>query len=234
MNKPRHDSAGPSRALLSVITQSLSARGHAVWPDAFCPEECEALAADAAMQTSPRRVALPASWMSRIDAVRRELAPLAAQWRPARSDRHRDVDADTDECAAECATSCQAAADTGPTLSAPDVWLTCTNASTDCPLVSSGDDEAGFGLLFVVLLNRAGVDFSGGELVLAEQRPRMQTRPHVVALAQGGLAVIAAAGRPVQGARGPYRVRVRHGVAHVRTGRRVALMAGWPLSRDAV
>lgn len=80
-----------------------------------------------------------------------------------------------------------------------------------------------FPLQLVVLLSRPGEDFTGGELVLTEQRPRMQSRPMVVPLAQGDAAVIPVRHRPVQGARGVHRVAMRHGVSVVRSGRRHTL-----------
>jgi hypothetical protein len=80
-----------------------------------------------------------------------------------------------------------------------------------------------FPLQVVVLLARPGVDFEGGEFVMTEQRPRMQSRPMVVPLRQGDAAVIAVNQRPVQGARGVYRVAMRHGVSTVRAGRRHVL-----------
>jgi hypothetical protein len=75
----------------------------------------------------------------------------------------------------------------------------------------------------VVLLSQPGRDFEGGEFVMTEQRPRMQSRPMVVPLAQGDAAVIAVHHRPVQGSRGAYRVNLRHGVSVVRAGRRHTL-----------
>jgi len=77
-----------------------------------------------------------------------------------------------------------------------------------------------FPLQAVILLSRPGEDFEGGELVLTEQRPRMQSRPMVVPLQQGDAAVIAVSHRPVQGARGSYRVNMRHGVSRIRRGSR--------------
>jgi len=77
-----------------------------------------------------------------------------------------------------------------------------------------------FPLQVVLLLSRPGRDFEGGEFVMTEQRPRMQSRPMVLGLAQGDAAVIAVHHRPVEGARGPYRVNMRHGVSRVRTGHR--------------
>ena len=77
-----------------------------------------------------------------------------------------------------------------------------------------------FPLQAAVLLSRPGEDFTGGEFVLTEQRPRMQSRAEVVPLTQGDLVVFAVAQRPVSGTRGNYRVTLRHGVSRIRTGRR--------------
>ena len=73
------------------------------------------------------------------------------------------------------------------------------------------------------LLSQAGVDFEGGEFVLTEQRPRMQSRAHVVPLGQGDAVAFAVHHRPVQGTRGTYRVNLRHGVSEIRRGHRHTL-----------
>lgn len=80
-----------------------------------------------------------------------------------------------------------------------------------------------FPIQVAVLLSRPGEDFTGGEFVLTEQRPRMQSRPEVVALQQGDAAVFAVHHRPVQGSRGFYRVNMRHGVSTLRSGHRHTL-----------
>jgi uncharacterized protein len=80
-----------------------------------------------------------------------------------------------------------------------------------------------FPLQWTVLLSRPGRDFTGGEFVLTEQRPRMQSRVEVVALEQGDAVVFAVHRRPVEGSRGFYRVNLRHGVSRVRSGRRHTL-----------
>jgi uncharacterized protein len=80
-----------------------------------------------------------------------------------------------------------------------------------------------FPLQVAVLLSRPGEDFTGGEFVLTEQRPRMQSRPEVVPLTQGDAVVFAVHHRPVQGSRGFYRVNMRHGVSTVRSGHRHTL-----------
>lgn len=80
-----------------------------------------------------------------------------------------------------------------------------------------------FPLQIAVLLSAPGHDFTGGEFVMTEQRPRMQSRPDVVPLGQGDAVVFAVNQRPVRGSRGDYRVTMRHGVARVRSGRRRTL-----------
>jgi hypothetical protein len=80
--------------------------------------------------------------------------------------------------------------------------------------------EQVFPLQLTLLLSAPGQDFTGGEFVLTEQRPRMQSRAEVVPLAQGDAVIFAVHQRPVQGTRGVYRVKLRHGVSRVRSGRR--------------
>ena len=77
-----------------------------------------------------------------------------------------------------------------------------------------------FPLQVAILLSRPGVDFGGGEFVLTEQRPRMQSRAEVVSLGQGEGVIFPVHHRPVQGTRGTYRVNMRHGVSRLRTGER--------------
>lgn len=77
-----------------------------------------------------------------------------------------------------------------------------------------------FPLQAAFLLSEPGADFSGGDFVLVEQRPRMQSRPHVVPLRQGEAVIFAVHHRPVPGTRGVYRVNLRHGVGTVRHGQR--------------
>lgn len=77
-----------------------------------------------------------------------------------------------------------------------------------------------FPIQVAILLSEPGRDFTGGEFVLTEQRPRMQSRPEVVALRQGDAVAFAVHHRPVQGTRGTYRVNLRHGVSRIRSGQR--------------
>ncbi len=80
-----------------------------------------------------------------------------------------------------------------------------------------------FPMQMAILLSEPGTDFSGGEFVLTEQRPRMQSRAEVVPLAQGDAVLFAVSERPVMGMRGVYRVTHRHGVSRVIHGQRHTL-----------
>jgi hypothetical protein len=80
-----------------------------------------------------------------------------------------------------------------------------------------------FPLQITILLSRPEQDFTGGEFIITEQRPRMQSRAEVVPLRQGDAVVFAVHHRPVKGARGVYRVNMRHGVSRLRSGHRHAL-----------
>jgi hypothetical protein len=77
-----------------------------------------------------------------------------------------------------------------------------------------------FPIQLAILLSEPNTDFTGGEFVMTEQRPRMQTRPMIVPLRQGDGVVFAVHNRPVQGTRGAYRVNLRHGVSRIRSGHR--------------
>ena len=80
-----------------------------------------------------------------------------------------------------------------------------------------------FPFQLLVLLSEPGTDFSGGELVVTERRPRMQTRPLVVPLGLGDAALIPTAKRPVKGSHGYYSTDSKHGVSRVRSGARIGL-----------
>ncbi|WP_054310837.1 2OG-Fe(II) oxygenase [Mesorhizobium sp. 1M-11] len=80
--------------------------------------------------------------------------------------------------------------------------------------------DLAFPIQVAVLLSEPGRDFIGGEFVLTEQRPRMQSRAEVVPLRQGDAVAFAVHNRPVQGTKGNYRVNLRHGVSRIRSGHR--------------
>jgi uncharacterized protein len=83
--------------------------------------------------------------------------------------------------------------------------------------------ELAFPLQAVTLLNRPGSDFEGGQFVLLEQRPRAQSRAHVIELERGAFVIFPTRQRPVLGNRGHYRTAMRHGVATVHSGERITL-----------
>lgn len=85
------------------------------------------------------------------------------------------------------------------------------------------DGEHMFPLQLVGLLSAPGQDFTGGEFVMTEQRPRMQSRPMVLPLCQGDAALISTAQRPFKGSKGYYRVNLKHAISRVRSGERVGL-----------
>ena len=80
-----------------------------------------------------------------------------------------------------------------------------------------------FPIQIAILLDEPGEDFQGGEFVMTEQRPRMQTRPMVLPLRKGDAAIFAVERRPVKGTRGDYQVKLSHGVSQVTSGRRRTL-----------
>jgi hypothetical protein len=83
--------------------------------------------------------------------------------------------------------------------------------------------ELAFPIQVVILLSEPDKDFTGGEFVLTEQRPRMQSRAEVVPLRRGDAVAFAVHHRPIQGSKGDYRVNLRHGVSRIRSGARYAL-----------
>ena len=85
------------------------------------------------------------------------------------------------------------------------------------------DGDQVFPLQVVALLSEPGVHFQGGEFVMTEQRPRMQSRPMVLPLQLGDAAIIATAQRPFKGSNGYYRVNTKHAISRVRQGERIGL-----------
>ena len=141
------------------------------------------------------------------------LVPIANRWNTAMNvdvrypDRHADFIA-----------RCHAAGQTRPT----PLLLQYGADDYNC-LHQNLYGEHVFPLQVAILLSEPQRDFTGGEFVMTEQRPRMQSRPMVLPLRQGDAVVFAVHRRPVQGTRGVYRVNLRHGVARVRAGGRHTL-----------
>jgi uncharacterized protein len=116
---------------------------------------------------------------------------------------------------AEFLTLCHAAGQTRPT----PLLLQYRSGDFNCLHQDLYGDLA-FPIQVAILLSEPGCDFTGGEFVLTEQRPRMQSRAEVVPLGQGDAVAFAVHNRPVQGTKGNYRVNLRHGISRVRSGQR--------------
>jgi hypothetical protein len=142
-----------------------------------------------------------------------KLAPLANNWME-RLRRDTRFDADLDGLERACA-------ELGQTQPTP-LLLKYTSGDEN-RLHQDMYGELHFPLQVVVLLSEPGRDFSGGEFVLTEQRPRMQSRVEVIPMQRGDAVIFAGALRPVTGSRGDYAVKVRHGVSRVRHGERFTL-----------
>lgn len=141
------------------------------------------------------------------------LAPIANRW-----NRTLGIDVDFPDDHADFLARCHAAGQERPT----PLILRYGAGDYNC-LHQDLYGEHVFPLQVAILLDRPGEDFAGGEFLLTEQRPRMQSRGSVVPLHQGDAVVFAVNQRPVQGSRGPYRVTMRHGVSTIRSGRRHTL-----------
>lgn len=214
-----------------AIADTLSLRGHAVIEGLITPAHCRALAA---------LYAEPARFRSRIVMQRHgfgqgqyqyfnyPLPPLVAQLRARLYPALVGVANTWNEAMGmavrfppthdEFLARCHAAGQTRPT----PLLLQYGPGDYNC-LHQDLYGEHVFPIQVAVLLSQPDVDFTGGEFVLTEQRPRMQSRAEVVPLTQGDAVAFAVHHRPVQGSRGFYRVNMRHGVSTVRSGQRHTL-----------
>ena len=156
---------------------------------------------------------LPGAIASLRSAFYARLAPIANAW-----NARMGVATRYPKAHAEFLKACRAAGQERPT----PLLLQYGEGDYNCLHQDLYGDLA-FPLQVAILLSEPGKDFTGGEFVLAEQRPRMQSRPEVVPLRQGDAVAFAVSNRPVEGTRGVYRVNLRHGVSRVRCGRRYTL-----------
>ncbi|ANI14881.1 proline hydroxylase [Pseudomonas citronellolis] len=214
-----------------ALAARLDAGGHALVPGLLDPRQCQWLRALYARDEPFRsRVVmarhgfglgeyryfaypLPAPLQTLREAFYPPLANIANAWQrrlglaPAYPPRH-----------AEFLERCHAAGQLRPT----PLLLRYGEGDYNC-LHQDLYGELAFPLQVAILLSQPGEEFGGGEFVLTEQRPRMQSRVEVVPLCQGDAVVFAVSQRPVRGARGDYRVSMRHGVSRLLWGERFTL-----------
>ncbi len=215
----------------SRVTGDLDAYGWALFPRLVTAEECEQLAGlyenDALFRS---KIVMARHGFGRgeykyfayplpdfIAALRTELyprlAPVANRWNESMGIAVRYPAAHADFLK-----RCHKAGQTRPT----PLLLRYGEGDYNC-LHQDLYGEHVFPLQVVILLSEPERDFTGGEFMLTEQRPRMQSRGEVVSLRKGDAAVFAVHNRPVRGTRGTYRVNLRHGVSRLRSGRRHTL-----------
>jgi len=156
------------------------------------------------------RYPLPDLIASLRTALYPRLAPVANRWNEAMG-----IDARFPAKHADFLERCHAAGQERPT----PLLLQYGTGDYNC-LHQDLYGEQVFPLQVAILLSEPERDFTGGEFVMTEQRPRMQSRPMVLPLHQGDAAVFAVRYRPVQGSRGTYRVNLRHGVSRILSGQR--------------
>ena len=210
----------------AATTEGLNAEGAAILPALLSTEECQALAGlypDTAHFRSRVVMArhgfgqgeyqyfsypLPPLVAGLRAALYPHLRPLANHW-----NQVMGVDVQYPAAHADFIARCHAAGQVRPT----PLLLQYQAGDYNC-LHQDLYGEHVFPLQVAILLSEPGRDFTGGEFVLTEQRPRMQSRAEVVPLRQGDAVVFAVHHRPVNGTRGPYRVNMRHGVSRLLSG----------------
>jgi hypothetical protein len=233
--RPAVETADPAERVVGLawsdIADELGAHGCAVLPALLGPDECRAIAA---LYPDDRyfrsRVVmgrhgfgsgeykyfayeLPGPVGGLRAALYEPLAPIANDW-----NARMGLEVLYPRAHAAFLERCHAAGQTRPT----PLLLRYEPGDYNC-LHQDLYGELAFPLQVAILLSEPGRDFAGGEFVLTEQRPRMQSRAEVVPLRQGDGVVFAVHHRPVNGTRGTYRVNLRHGVSRLRSGRRHTL-----------
>lgn len=214
-----------------AVTSDLDAQGWAIIPGLLKDAECDAMTALYARDHGFRsRVVmarhgfgrgeyryfsypLPESIQGLRATMYPQLAPLANRWHERMGNAVRFPDGH-----AAFLERCHAAGQTRPT----PLLLQYGPEDYNC-LHQDLYGEHVFPLQATVLLSQPGVDFQGGEFVITEQRPRMQTRAAVVPLHKGAAVIFAVNRRPMKGTRGDYQVKLRHGVSRLRSGHRHTL-----------
>jgi hypothetical protein len=213
------------------VARALDMRGNAVAGQLLSEDECrEAAALDRDEGRFRRRVVMASHGYGRGEykyfsyplpqlvaelraAFYPRLAPIANGWNTALR-----IDVRFPDTHAEFLARCHAAGQVRPT----PLLLHYETDDYNC-LHQDLYGEHVFPLQVAILLSQPTRDFTGGEFVLTEQRPRMQSRAEVVPLRQGDAVIFPVRHRPAQGTRGVQRVNLRHGVSRVRTGHRQTL-----------
>ena len=213
------------------VGRDLDASGNAVLPALLGADECDALAAlYPADEPFRARIVmarhgfgrgeykyfdypLPEPVASLRTSLYPHLAPVANRWNEAMG-----LQVSFPATHQEFLARCHAAAQRRPT----PLLLRYEAGDYNC-LHQDVYGEHVFPLQVAVLLSEPGRDFTGGEFVMTEQRPRMQSRAEVVPLRKGDAVVFTVRSRPIRGTRGVYRVNLRHGVSRVRSGFRSVL-----------
>lgn len=214
-----------------AITAQLDQQGYAVVHALLHPAQCQQLIAYYAQSTLFRKrvvmarhgfgqgeyqyfaYPLPALVAQLRSALYRRVMPIANRWNRAMQCAQQYPERYTDYLS-----QCHAAGQTLPT----PLLLKYQAEDYNC-LHQDVYGEHVFPLQMAVLLSEPEVDFVGGEFVITEQRPRMQSKVHVVPLRRGDAVIFAVQHKPVMGGRGVYKVQLRHGVSRIRAGHRYSL-----------
>ena len=231
MKRPPEASARVAEIDWRQVATSLGERGYATAAALLTTEQCRGLAAlydrDEAFRSRVimerhafgrgeykyLRYPLPSVVEALREAIYPRLAPIANRWRERLGEEGRFPPA-----LGAYLEECHEAGQQRPTpliLKYEAGDYNCLHQDLYGPLV--------FPLQLTVLLSAPADDFTGGEFLLVEQRPRAQSRGEVVPLRQGEAVIFPVHHRPVEGTRGPYRVTMRHGVSRIRSGRRFTL-----------
>lgn len=210
------------------ICQELDEHGNAVLPSLLLPDECDALAALYPDDTHFRsrvvmerynfgkgeykyfRYPLPEIISAMRTRLYSHLAPVANRW-----NELMGMDVRYPKTHSDFIKRCHQAGQTRPT----PLLLRYGPGDFNC-LHQDLYGEHVFPIQVTILLSQPGRDFRGGQFVLTEQKPRMQSQVEVVPLSKGDVVAFAVHHRPVKGKRGYYRVNFRHGVSRLRSGQR--------------
>lgn len=213
------------------VAESLNTEGYAMVPGLLTQEECLSIAGFYSQDEIFRsRVVMARHGFGRGEykyfsyplpdlvqvlrtAVYPRLAPIANRW-----NEEMNISVRYPDQHEEFLSRCHEAGQTRPT----PLLLQYEKGDYNC-LHQDLYGEHVFPLQMAILLSEPGKDFTGGEFVMTEQRPRMQSRPIVVSLRQGDAVIFAVHNRPVRGTKGTYRVNLRHGVSRLLSGHRHTL-----------